>query len=279
MGNIEWTDASWNPVTGRLREPLGWRRPRKIFVNEMSDSFHPTITDGFLVALWGIMARAWWHSFQILTKWPERMLAFVSRWSDLEGESDRVQLVRGPVATRAAHPSGRGQLFAAYLEWMGEPPAGAAWPTFDWLEGERWWPAFLPNVWLGVSVEDQRCADASIPYLLQTPAAVRFLSCEPLLGLVDLRLDPARPLDWVIAGGESGPAARPMQPDWVRSLRDQCQLAGVPFFFKQWGEWAPTKGGANMERIGKDAAGRLLDDRVWSEFPARRLSTRENHGC
>jgi len=176
----------------------------------------------------------------------------------------------------------------------------------------------LPNVWLGVSVEDQRAADERIPLLLRTPAAVRFLSMEPLLGPVDLWewVDPFRSgwptpleIDWVIAGGESGPGARPMHPDWVRSIRDQCTKAYVPFFFKQWGEWAlgrrmieielpaymeearegiltletidPSseagktryvavdKEGRAFEllRVGKKAAGRLLDGREWNEYP------------
>lgn len=172
----------------------------------------------------------------------------------------------------------------------------------------------LPNVWLGVSAERQKEADERIPHLLQTPAAVRFVSCEPLLGPIDLSARPfvvetpaASKLDWVIAGGESGPKARPMHPDWARSIRDQCRAAGVAYFFKQWGEWKPYRplpggdlggdvragrvrivhpsgrsdveisnatGGRNTEvgsrymiRVGKKAAGRLLDGREWNEFP------------
>jgi protein gp37 len=173
------------------------------------------------------------------------------------------------------------------------------------------------NVWLGVSVEDQQRADERIPLLLQTPAAVRFLSVEPLLGPVDLTTlrvecgtlkngepmmgamsclhaleyvewapnSPTRPrIDWVIVGGESGPGARPMHPDWARGVRDQCQAAGVPFFFKQWGEWAPEPDDCDgkpchytnytwpdmeaVHRVGKKAAGRALDGRTWDEYPA-----------
>ena len=176
-----------------------------------------------------------------------------------------------------------------------------------------------PNVWLGTTVEDQQRANERIPHLLATPAAVRFLSCEPLLGPVDLRIPkgasiqadyPAdfenrseaqrqewftmqaratymarcETVDWVICGGESGPGARPMHANWARSLRDQCQNAKVPFFFKQWGEWAPpecefcadpqgvagascTCGEEEMVRVGKKRAGRLLDDDEWSQFP------------
>ena len=154
---------------------------------------------------------------------------------------------------------------------------------------------FWPNVWLGTSVEDQQRADERIPNLLQIPAAVRFLSMEPLLGPVDLsrltyrgeRLNPldtandqsAPHIDWIICGGESGPNARPIHPAWARSIRDQCQAAGVPFFFKQWGEWVEWDGSQSpspswrmpdtppMVRVGKKAAGRLLDGRTWDEFP------------
>ena len=174
----------------------------------------------------------------------------------------------------------------------------------DTYEAEAFSKVWMRRIWLGVSVEDQARADERVPLLLQTPAAVRFLSIEPLLGQVNLhgRLGPAvfsgtkcwdRGIDWVIAGGESGPSARPMHPDWPKSLRDQCLAAGVPFFFKQWGEWAPIAYGTpdgkqllkvtcngkteiivgdgadsiNMRRVGKKAAGRRLDGREWNEFP------------
>ncbi|MGB7542711.1 MAG: phage Gp37/Gp68 family protein [Burkholderiales bacterium] len=149
------------------------------------------------------------------------------------------------------------------------------------------WPA---NVWLGVTTENQRWADKRIPLLLEFPAAVRFLSCEPLLGSIDLTrwLNQSRCLDWVIAGGESGHKARPMNPEWARRLRDQCGAASVPFHFKQWGHWGPDyanaaetrkrvrlvdSGGApvTLVRLGKHAAGRNLDGRTWDEFPASRL--------
>jgi len=134
------------------------------------------------------------------------------------------------------------------------------------------WP--WPNVWVGTTVENQEEADRRIPHLLAVPAARRFLSCEPLLGPIDL--GPRPTLDWVIAGGESGPGARPAHPTWFRSLRDQCQTAGVAFHFKQWGEHAPTDAATDggdtrevMVRVGKKASGRLLDDREWNEFPAQ----------
>jgi protein gp37 len=137
------------------------------------------------------------------------------------------------------------------------------------LEQRLVWP--LPNVWLGVSVEDQKWADIRIPALQATPAAVRFLSCEPLLGPIDL--DPWQSggppwsgIHWVIVGGESGSGARPMHPAWPRSLRDQCVEAGVPFLFKQWGAWAPHDS-RSMRRVGKKTAGRELDGRTWDQYP------------
>jgi len=245
---IEWTDATWNPVTGcskvspgcahcyaatlaprlhrmgqagytdlpwtpehaaenvvlhpeRLDMPLRWTRPRRIFVNSMSDLFHELVPDEFIARVWMRMEAAQHHTFQILTKRPDRMLEVAGRLN--------------------AHP--------------------------------------LPNVWLGTSVENQRWADERIPLLTETPAVVRFLSCEPLLGPVDLvgpiqrwmagrtgavvaggdgvtiTYHGRRPIHWVIVGGESGPGHRPMDPEWVRGLRDQCAMGGVPFFLKQWG--------------------------------------------
>lgn len=253
-----------------LVKPLHWKKPRKIFVCSMTDLFGEWVPDGYIVAVWMMMARADWHTYQVLTKRPDRMRDFVARWNDHSGEDFDFKGVRGPEATRAAHPSGRGQLFAAYLDWLGsrtggQPPDGAAWPTFDWAEGPlRWSYLPLPNVWLGTSVENQHWADLRIPHLLATQAAVRFLSCEPLLGPLDLFGDAADPgpamlvtdvqlwpntvnglaeydreltvgIDWVIGGGESGAKARPCYVAWLRSLRDQCAAAGVPFFLKQLG--------------------------------------------
>lgn len=289
---IEWTDATWNPVTGcakvsagckhcyalrewprmaanpktvyygreftdvrchpeRLDQPLRWKKPRMIFVNSMSDLFHESVSAEFIGEVFNVMHKAKQHTFQVLTKRPERMLEWISR--------------------------------SAYL--CNDP---------------------LPNVWIGVSVEDQASADERIPLLLQTPAAVRWISAEPLLGAVDVSRflefysgpGDAFRLDWVVAGGESGPHARPMHPDWVRSLRDQCKAASAQFMFKQWGEWVPDDyqtvmpSGATphrcdiaidgrvfdhmpawidtvvMMRPGKKAAGRLLDGRTWDGYPA-----------
>ncbi|WP_447979063.1 DUF5131 family protein [Candidatus Nitrospira bockiana] len=313
---IEWTDSTWNPVTGctrvsegcrncymarvvprqkqdpwtvvlhpeRLEQPLHGKKPRRIFVNSLSDLFHEDVPFEFTDKVFAVMALCPQHTFQVLTKRPERLRAY----------SERI----------AAAP----EILGCHVDPRDRKTITKVLHS---------WP--LPNVWLGVSVENQRTADAWIPLLLQTPAAVRFLSCEPLLSGVDLKAylphkfnrEPHCPwcedcisvsghasnwretrednhgpfLDWVIVGGESGPGARPMHPDWARSIRDQCQAAGVPFFFKQWGEWRPgyshnpkqmavsaTPGvaGVNeiwMERVGKKAAGRVLDGRTWEEFP------------
>lgn len=343
---IEWTDATWNPVTGctevspgcdhcyakifaerwrgteghyfergfdvqlrpdKLDQPLKWRKPRRIFVNSMSDLFHEAVPDGYIARVWEVMAQCPQHTFQILTKRHARMRSWVTRWHDNTGDSDVENvdglppMPRGPEAVRNVYSSPRAMLFADMLESMGEPPEGCAYPLYDWLEGPRWYPRPLSNVWLGVSAENQQWADIRIPALLDTPAAVRFVSAEPLLGPLDLRRyvwdepsglagDWQRGLDWVIVGGESGRGARPMHPDWARSIRDQCQQAGVAFLFKQWGEWAPGNHRDPMldgqvaipyrpdcpdpyplgwvRRIGKKAAGREIDGRTWDQYPA-----------
>jgi protein gp37 len=232
---IEWTDATWNPVTGctkispgckncyaerlavRLRAmgnpryergfsvtlhpdqlalPLRWRRPKRVFVNSMSDLFHEAIPEGYIRQVFEVMAAAYWHTFQVLTK-----------------RSDRL----AEVAPRLP------------------------------------WPV---NVWQGVSVESQRYT-SRIADLQTVPAAVRFLSVEPLLGGIPYL--PLAGIHWVIVGGESGGRRRPMEAAWAREIRDQCIRAGVPFFFKQWGGRTPKAGG------------RLLDGRVWDETPALEL--------
>ena len=328
---IEWTDETWNPITGctkvspgcdhcyaeritnrfggpgafdtvvlhpdRLDKPLHWRRPRRVFVNSMSDLFHDDVPDEFIERTFVVMALAPRHQFQILTKRPGRM-------ASLLGSREFVLAVQAAGVARIGPP----------LSYM--PPNTDGDPDN--------WP--LANVWLGTSVEDQRWADIRIPKLLETPAAVRFLSCEPLLGPIDLTrivsgqdvLDVRAVVDWVIVGGESGPDARPMHPAWARSLRDQCVEAGVPFLFKQWGEWSPERPAGYHKvserrwshqmfswardgsvynprnppcdhfpstvvyRIGKHAAGRELDGRTWDEYPrelvAAALSTTEGKG-
>lgn len=307
MGTIiQWTDETWNPVTGctkvsagckhcyaervfprayagqtvpndepympwpdeppaarprrftdvmthpdRLDQPLRWRKPRRVFVNSMSDLFHDDVPDGFIARVWYTMAHCPDHTFQILTMRPDRMRDWCERWADRTGDGDHKGLPPmpiGPEAVRAAYRSGRAKLFADMLDDMGEPPEGAAYPFYDWMEGPRfWWGDSLPNVWLGVSVEDQATADQRIPLLLETPAALRFVSYEPALGPVDFvravnQLDWLSPasltpggIDWIIIGGESGPNARPFDVDWARNTIRQCRASGVVCFVKQLG--------------------------------------------
>lgn len=242
-----------------LSIPLRWRKPRRVFVDSMSDLFHDDVPDGFIARVWDVMARSPQHTFQILTKRHARMRSWVTRWADRTGDGNHDRglppMPRGPEAVRETYTSGRARLFADMLDSMGEPPEGCAYPLYDWMEGQRFWPTVLSNVWLGVSVEDQKWADIRVPALLDTPAAVRWLSCEPLLGPVDLRdcagVDAVEPdwvggpaggsgsphplLSWVVVGGESGKGARPMRLPWAGSLVRQCQEAGVPVFVKQLG--------------------------------------------
>lgn len=308
-----------------LYSPLRRKKPARIFVCDMTDLFldaHPT---AWIARVLMIAQQAHWHTFQILTKRPERMLGILKQWSDLKGEPDSPQLARGPEATRKVHPSGRGRLFADILESLGSPPPGCAFPTFDWMEGPRWWAEIPSNIHVGVTVENQEQATKRLVHLVQTPAAARFVSYEPALELVDFeqinlqgayRLDalrgqlhglitrdiqPTGRIHQLIMGGESGRGARPMHPTWARATRDRCVAAGVGFFFKQWGDWAPWEGAGigtpailgrrindqgqditgiselwcddeNMTDafvfpVGKAKAGRLLDGRTWDEFP------------
>ena len=295
---IEWTDATWNPVTGcsrvsagcqncyaerlaatRLRghpsrqgltdrrgrwngavrlnpawlgQPLRWQRPRTVFVAAHGDLFHDNVPDAWIDLVFAVMAIARRHRFQVLTKRPRRMRGY------LAGAGRRLErLISGWLAA-GEHPAvplpdrDRRRLARRGMLWRGR----RAEPIFA--------PLPLPNVWLGTSVEDQDTANERIPALLETPAAIRWISAEPLLGPVeifsangpvDVSDGTRSPLDWVVAGGESGPGARPMHPDWARSLRDQCAAATVPFFFKQWGG-----------STGK-ARGRELDGRTWDEMP------------
>lgn len=263
---IEWTEATWNPVTGcskvsagckncyaerdwirlgsnpsaksyygreftdvachpeRLEQPLHWRRPRLIFVNSMSDLFHEGVPFEFIDEVFATMARAKHHTFQVLTKRPERMVAY----------------------------------------FQSAKPASASDGYMDWGWGETAWP--LPNVWLGVSVEDRRHGVPRIDMLRSVPASVRFISAEPLLDdLGDVNLEG---IAWLIAGGESGPKARPMPVNAVRALRDKCVEEGVAFFFKQWGEWGPTSAVPNgVERVGRKVSGSALDGVDWKQFP------------
>jgi protein gp37 len=243
--SIEWTDSTWNPVTGctkvspgcthcyaetfaerfrgvpghpyeqgfdlrvwreRFELPLRWKSPRNIFVNSMSDLFHRDIPDEVVETVFETMRRADWHTFQVLTKRPERMRDFVT---------DRAARGLAPNLVQA-------------------------------------------NTWLGTSVESQDFVPRA-KAIRDLPVSVRFLSCEPLLGPLDLRevLDAGKGINWVIVGGESGHGARPMDRDWVLDIQKHCAKAGVPFFFKQWG-------GRNKKK-----AGRMLEGRTWDEKPAR----------
>jgi protein gp37 len=286
-----------------IRQPLHWEKPRMIFVCAHGDLFHEGVPDEWIDRVFAIMADCPQHTFQVLTKRPERMLRYLR---DLRTEEDR----RGQVAGWLKGNHGlNGASSAIRLN------------TYP-----------LPNVWLGVSVENQKTADERIRLLLQAPAAVRWVSAEPLLGPIDLRPEWLACqsegqwlnivecghglLRWMVAGGESGHNARPTHPDWLRSLRDQCSNApGVSFLFKQWGEWVPEPqvvangqrfpmiepgmmrylwpdghecnvgqfgnqegdfehGLDNAERVyrvGKKAAGRHLDGRLWDEYPVRSL--------
>jgi len=237
---IEWTDTTWNPVTGctkisvgcdncyasrfserfrgvpghpfetgfdltlrpeRLLQPLGWTRPRMVFVNSMSDLFHKEIPKAHIAAVFDTMEKAHWHTYQVLTKRSSLLQKFIN---------DRYR----------AKPAPR-------------------------------------HIWLGVSVEDEKAA-TRIAHLQAANAGVRFLSIEPLIAPVG-RLNLSG-IEWVIVGGESGPRSRPMDAEWVIDIRNQCVKAGVAFFFKQWGGFSPKAGG------------RLLEGKEWSQFPGRRRS-------
>jgi protein gp37 len=293
-----------------LMQPLKWKRPRRIFWNAHGDTFHLSIPDEWIDRMFAVMAMTPQHTHQILTKRPERMRDYLQALTD-EGPADRLASVAGE------HFGDDADVFVAnYINGWSRPKCA---PDDNPADGSvRRWP--LPNVWAGASVEDQPTADERIPHLRATPAAVHFISLEPMLGPVDLEYPvslwpdgPARccsghecgcmgmptdpPLIWgidqVIVGGESGPNARPMHPDWARDIRDQCAAAGVPFLFKQWGEWFPygeidasgqensvTRGersglwhewpdadGGFSVKLGKKAAGRLLDGVEHNGFP------------
>lgn len=301
--SIEWTERTWNPVTGctkvslgcdhcyaeafaerwrgtpghpyeqgfdlklwpeRLDLPLRWKKPSMIFTNSMSDMLHTGVPDGFIMDVWRVMGEASHHTFQVLTKRADRMERWLGKWADTASDADVVKangmppMPRGPEAVRAVYSSGRSRLFAAMIERWGPPPEGAAYPLYDWIEGMRWWPRELFNVWLGVSVESPSYY-SRIRHLQRTPARVRFLSCEPLLApLPDLPLDG---IHWVIVGGESGPGARPAELDWFREIRDQCVAAGVPFFLKQLGK--VLAGGRGKGGHGEA----LLDGERWTQMP------------
>jgi protein gp37 len=212
-----------------LLQPLRWPRPGMVFVCSMTDLFGEWVPDEMIDRVFAVMALAPQHSFQVLTKRAERMRSYMNRAAGRIADT----------AIRIRRERGDADMAVVPLPHV--------------TPGRAWWP--LPNVWLGISCEDQRRADERIPLLLDTPANIRWVSAEPLLGPIDFRpwLDGVEehgmvgnrigftpPLDWIVAGGESGPGARPMHPAWVRSIRDQCRAAGVAFLFKQWGAWGTT---------------------------------------
>ncbi len=241
--------AKWNGevrfLPDVLAKPLSWRKPRRVFVNSMSDLFHEGLAFEQIAAVFGVMAACPQHTFQVLTKRPERAREFFA-W--LGAEQHRYEGGQATACVVAA------QQATDYETLVPAPIYSRAWP--------------LPNVWIGVSCEDQRAADERIPILLELPAVVRFVSAEPLLGPIDFRAIPyrgdvdyfldaiagrystipggqgntfahgmalKRPIDWIIVGGESGPGARPCDVAWIRSIVEQCAGAGVPVFCKQLG--------------------------------------------
>jgi len=339
MSKIEWTEKTWNVSTGcnkvsegckhcyaevmhkrqmvlnpekyahpfldsafpheaSLEAPLHWKKPAMIFVNSMSDLFHENIKMDYIARVFAIMFLCEQHTFQVLTKRAERL-----QWLNEDIFIKWVYKYANLYHDKFIKPLESEMYFDDEMKSM--------------------WP--LKNVWIGTSVENQEQADKRIPYLLQIPAAVRFLSCEPLLGEVDLAeymwptcwhwpakykslkeaiadgaaekrpqglvLAGSRFLDWVIVGGESGHGARPMHPDWARKIRDDCQAAGVAFFFKQWGNLLPVSQAsgkefphnlvkcymhnaklANYYKLGKKHTGRLLDGVEYSEYPKNEIA-------
>lgn len=242
--SIEWTEATWNPVTGCDRVSEGCdhcyaqtlAKRLKAMGNRryQQDGNTRTSGPGFGLTL---------HSdqLQLPTRWREPRVVFVNSMSDLFHDGVPQDFIAEVFDVMAATPRHTYQVLtkrpgrmASVLNSLGRPS---------------------PNVWLGTSIENQRWADIRIPHLLKTPAATRFLSCEPLLGPIELPRSIRTAVGWVIVGGESGPGARPMDISWARSLRDQCSESGVAFFFKQWGGRTPKAGG------------RQLDGRTWDEMP------------
>ena len=276
-------DGAWtgrvNLRPDQLDYAYRWQRPRAIFVAAQGDLFYSGVPDTFIASVFAAAAHNPRHTFMILTKRPGRARSLLTRDRDpFQG------MVRDAYATERT-----------VRRLVGSPdPDALPWP--------------LPNVWLGTSVEDQERAALRVPLLTATPAALRFLSCEPLLAPVDLAATGVNPfwclghgrparecpndkhlgrdggIRWVIVGGESGPKARPMHPEWVRGIRDDCAAAGVPFFFKQWGAWAPLKqlpgtvtvapstgstvvAGKTVFRVGAHRAGNILDGAVHEHAP------------
>lgn len=291
--------GQWNGkirvVPELLDQPLRWSKPRRIFVNSMSDLFHENVPFEFAAAIFGAMAQARHHTFQVLTKRPARMLEFFDWLAQQTSHKDAwVAAVNQAEFICSENKGQRGAenaaveacAIAAYYK-REQIAAGRSLPAGFWPK----WP--LDNVWIGVSVEDQASANERIPLLLKTPAAVRWLSMEPLLGQIDLErieepggdvfsatygwhepvtLARVRGVDWVVVGGESGPEARPMHPDWATALRDQCARGGVPFLFKQWGEWMP------ICEMTEEQADKAYKSKVKAKNPEDQAVMDEMHG-
>lgn len=228
-----------------IAQPLSWRRPRRIFLNSMSDLFHPKVTDEFIAKVFGMMALAGRHTFQVLTKRAPRMASLLNRPD-----------FRNAVAEHASDLIGSRAWQRWQLDlddrWTAEQAGPVQQVGVFTSRATLWTPPWpLRNVWLGVSVEDQEQADARLPYLRRTPTVVPWLSCEPLLGPLDLA--PLAGVAWVVIGGESGANARPAELGWFRSIRDQCVTAGVPLFTKQAGSVLAREWGCS-DRKGEHLA-------------------------
>lgn len=225
----------------RLGEPLKWKKPRRVFVCSMSDLFHPSVPDEFIRLVFAVMSYCGQHTFQVLTKRPDRMAAWFADEANSLSACQAEYCIRFAAHDPAMTPTGKSRV----------RDTRSINGTRKGLGDGNYWP--LPNVWLGTSVEDQKRADERIPHLLRCPAAVRFLSCEPLLG--DVRLTPEfgpspigqstvihNRVNWIIVGGESGPGARPCEIGWIRSVVRQAKSAGVACFVKQLGAFPISDG-------------------------------------
>jgi len=273
---IEWADATWNPITGCSVISPGCTNCYAMRLAGTRLRHHPTrvgLTTGTKAGpVWTGEVRFNEEALVQPLHWRNPRRIFVCAHGDLFHESVPDDWIDQIFAVMAMCPQHIFQVLTKRAHRM---------HTYMTMLGKA--PGPLPNVWLGVSVEDQVRADERIPILLDTPATIRWISAEPLLGPINLHSAQCREtgscricpqclggLDWVVVGGESGPGARPMNPDWALSLRDQCAVSGVPFFFKQWGEWAPgfmVAGQTLMNPIGKKAAGRDLDGCEHNGFP------------
>lgn len=290
---IEWADATWNPIIGCSRVSEGCRHcyaeRQAMRWSRDGKPYHGLVRNGPRGPQWTGKTELLYDRLLTPMRWRAPRRIFVNSMGDLFHEdvhSEEIQAVFHAMGAAPQH---------TYLILTKRPARARSWFMARAGKGDPWWR----RTWLGVSVEDQRTADERIPILLDTPAARRFISAEPLIGCINLSprwtvwrqsRHPAL-LDWVICGGESGPGARPMGLGSARLLRDQCNFAGIPFFFKQWGEWAPApdeamnfsqaekhalalgkkfehySDGTTMIRVGKKAAGRELDGREWNEVP------------